>query len=532
MRQDVFERRILDALPLTIYTVDLDGRITSTNRSWARFAQANGASALADESTVLGTSIWDAVVDRSPREAIERAMMMLRTGRAQVMRWEFPCNSPDEERVFLMQITPIRSGERPNEHAVTGFVFSTVDITPSHRSREALLDAGIALSRTIILERVYVEAALQARRAIPCEAFALAIANGETAALHVALQSGYEDETPDGDVAPLETRLTPVWLEALANECIVARRIPAAESSDDGVHGAEGLELTVPLTSTEGVLGAMTIRSTGLENNQRVHEAERVLATIAAQTSAAIERALLVRRVEQKRRLEAIGEVAAGVAHELRNPLFGISSAAQLLRFRAKEDPVVEKNAGRILREVERLNRMVTDLLEFGRANTARLVAGDPDRVWDDVLDGQRGRLESRALQLRRHRAEPAARCLIDPEQLAQVYLNVLVNAVDAAPEASDLTLSSSVLPNGSWKCRLHNGGPAIPAESLARAFEIFYSTKAGGTGIGLALCQRIMDEHAGTITLESAPETGTVLTIVLPGVARSTLDEKLAPSR
>ena len=97
------------------------------------------------------------------------------------------------------------------------------------------------------------------------------------------------------------------------------------------------------------------------------------------------------------------------------------------------------------------------------------------------------------------------------------MFLNVLVNAADAAPEGSTLTLASHVLPSGGWRCRLHNGGPPVPPEVLARAFELFYSTKAGGTGIGLALCQRIVDEHGGTIAIESAPEAGTAVTITLP---------------
>jgi signal transduction histidine kinase len=273
--------------------------------------------------------------------------------------------------------------------------------------------------------------------------------------------------------------------------------------------------------SAEGVLGAMTVRADDIESPQRLDEATRLLTTLAAQTAAAIERSWLVRRVEHKRRLEAIGEVAAGVAHELRNPLFGISSAAQLLRFRVADDPVVDKNVGRILREVERLNRMVTALLEYGRHSAAVLVPGDPEAVWDDVLEGERGRLESRGLVLTKERAGPPGggppRHHIDAEQLAQVFLNVLVNAVDAAPEGSDLALTYTTLPSGAWRCRLHNGGPAIPPEVLSRVFEIFFSTKPGGTGIGLALCQRIIDEHRGTIVLESAPEAGTAVTITLP---------------
>lgn len=224
---------------------------------------------------------------------------------------------------------------------------------------------------------------------------------------------------------------------------------------------------------------------------------------------------------EQRRRVEILGEVSTGIANELRNPLLGISSAAQLLRYRAHDDPVVEKNVGRILREVERLNRMVTALLEYGRTEPLHLTPADPDTVWDAVLEESRGRLESRSLHLDRARAAPPATCPIDADQLAKALLSVLANAVDAAPAASDLALESEVLPDGSWRCRLRNAGAAIPPEVLPRVFELFFSTRPGGAGIGLALCQRIVEEHHGTIGIESGSASGTTVTIVLPG-ARS----------
>lgn len=215
----------------------------------------------------------------------------------------------------------------------------------------------------------------------------------------------------------------------------------------------------------------------------------------------------------------AVFDALTGVAHELRKPLLGITSAAQLLRFRVQDDPVVEKNVGRILREVERLNGLATALLEYGRPTPLHLVAGDPDVVWDGVIEEQRGLLESRALLLPRTRPTAPARCSIDAAQLAQVLTRVLANAVDAAPEGSDLRLHSSRLPDGAWRCRLTNDGPPIPAEALPRVFELFFSTKAGASGIGLSLCQRIVTEHGGTIALESAADTGTTTTIVLPSV-------------
>lgn len=495
-------RRLLDALPLTIYSVDLDGRITAANHTWSQFAEQNGARELAPERDMIGSSIFEAIADDPSRDQIRRAMAVLQDPSVPAVTWEFPCSSPDEERIFLMNISALRTPEG----VVDGFVFSTVDISASHRSREALIETGIALSHAIDVGRVYEEVSRQVRRAFPSEGVVIAVADDETAEIRIVHRWGFADAGPK---ERLQARFLPQWLEALADGQLVR-------------HGEPGglLEITVPLTSAEGVLGAITLATDSIRSTNALEEAERVLLVIAAQTAVAIERAWLVRRVEQKRRLEAIGEVAAGVAHELRNPLFGISSAAQLLRFRAREDPVVEKNVVRIMREVERLNRMVTSLLDFGRPAAVHLAPGDPEQLWDELFDLERERLAQHRLTLRRVRPPHPVRCMLDVEQLKQVYLNILVNAVDAAPEGSELVLLSTVLPNSGWRCRLTNGGPAIPPEVLPHVFEFFYSTKPGGTGIGLALCQRIMDEHGGSITIDSTPETGTSVTLSLPPTA------------
>jgi signal transduction histidine kinase len=375
-------------------------------------------------------------------------------------------------------------------------------VSPDQATASALIETGVALSRAIDRDHAVRDIAHHARLVVEGTACCIATADDDPAALRIAHAVGYDDET-----AALEVRLAPTWREALATGQV--RRTPAP--------GVGGLALTAPIASSAGI-AAVTVVVDDSESAERLDDAAGALAAVAAYGAAALERAEAVRRLAQRRRLDATGEVATGVANELRNPLFGISSAAQLLRFRVREDPVVERNVGRILREVERLNRMVTELLEYGRPSAPRLAPGDPDAVWDDVVEGQQGRLESKSLLLQRERATPPARCALDAEQLAQAFLHVLVNAIDAAPEATDLTLASSVLPSGAWRCRLRNAGAPLSAEALARAFELFYSTKPGGTGLGLALCRRIVDEHGGTIALENAAEGGAVLTITLPG--------------
>jgi signal transduction histidine kinase len=181
----------------------------------------------------------------------------------------------------------------------------------------------------------------------------------------------------------------------------------------------------------------------------------------------------------------------------------------------------METNVGRILREVERLNRMVGTLVELGRPIVLKLALADPDSVWDDVLESERGRLESRAIAIRRTKPDTPATLAIDSGQLAQAFQSILSNAVDAAPVATDISLQSSILPDGGWRSRLTNGGAPIPAEMVPRVFEPFLSTKPGSSGVGLALAQRIVEEHHGTITIESAAETGTTVIVTLSNAPR-----------
>jgi signal transduction histidine kinase len=221
-------------------------------------------------------------------------------------------------------------------------------------------------------------------------------------------------------------------------------------------------------------------------------------------------------RTLRRERVKVSQHVAAAIAHELRNPVFGIASAAQLLRYRTTDDPIIERNLGRILREAERLNALVSALLEYGRPAPVRLEPADPDDVWMDVLESNRGLLESKALLVAHRPAAARATCAIDAEQLAQALGNALVNAVDAAPEGSDLTIESTRDGDGTWRSRLRNDGPPVPADILNRVFEPLVSTKPGHAGIGLAVAQRVVNEHGGSVTLESG-DTGTTFSVVLP---------------
>jgi signal transduction histidine kinase len=222
-------------------------------------------------------------------------------------------------------------------------------------------------------------------------------------------------------------------------------------------------------------------------------------------------------RTLRRERVKVSQNVAASIAHELRNPVFAIASAVQLLRYRNNDDPIIERNLGRILRETERLSALVSALLEYGRPAPVQLTPADPDDVWTDVLAAHRGVLESKALLVQHAPPRDRATCGIDAEQLAQAFGNALANAVDAAPEGSDLTIYSVLDRDGTWRSVLHNDGEAVPADVLPHIFEPLVTTKAGRAGIGLAVAHRILSDHGGTLSADSDDASGTTLTFQLP---------------
>jgi signal transduction histidine kinase len=222
-------------------------------------------------------------------------------------------------------------------------------------------------------------------------------------------------------------------------------------------------------------------------------------------------------RTLHRERVKVSQNVATAIAQELRTPVFAIASAAQLLRYRITDDPLVDKNIGRILREAERLNALVASLIDYGRPAPVRLSPGDPDDLWANVIDGHRGALESKALLMHHSPAQRRASCGIDAEQLGQAWANTLANAIEAAPEGSDLRITSTTSDDGTWRSQLHNEGPAVSPDALPHAFELLFTTKSGHAGIGLAVAHRVVSEHGGTIALDSADGFGATLTLTLP---------------
>jgi signal transduction histidine kinase len=228
--------------------------------------------------------------------------------------------------------------------------------------------------------------------------------------------------------------------------------------------------------------------------------------------------ALLQREQEliRSERLAATGRIAAQITHEIRNPLSSIGLNAELL-----EDELASAAEGRrllraIQHEVDRLTDITEQYLRFARLPAPKLEPEDLGAIARFVVEFSREECARQQVDLRASAA--AAHALCDQNQMRQALLNLIRNAREAMPGGGRLEVASST-EDGHAVVRVSDTGVGIAAEHRARIFDPFYSTKEGGTGLGLALTQQIVSQHGGSIEIESEPGRGTTFVVRLPAL-------------
>ncbi len=225
-------------------------------------------------------------------------------------------------------------------------------------------------------------------------------------------------------------------------------------------------------------------------------------------------------------RLAALGEMAAGLAHEVRNPLGGIALYASLLERELSDGSRSQLAATRITQSVRSLDRLVSEILDFAQEDRLdRRVC-----VLGDILSDLQGSLEHWTEETRAECVfDSSAREVTldcDPERLRQVLLNLLINGLQAAGEGGHVVLHAEQTPSlneveASVRIDVTDDGPGIPKEQLERIFNPFYTTKATGTGLGLAIVHRIMEAHGGTVRVMNRAEGGARFVLEWPTVKR-----------
>jgi len=219
----------------------------------------------------------------------------------------------------------------------------------------------------------------------------------------------------------------------------------------------------------------------------------------------------------RKEKLLALGHLAAGVAHEIRNPLSSIKGLARYFAERTPADGEAHQLALVMAREADRLNRVVSELLELVRPAHLKYQSVDLNEVITHSLQLVSQDAASRAISLK-FIAQPAlCRIQADPDRLKQVLLNLYLNAIHAIGRDGVITVAVRECGDGRVKVSVADSGKGMTAEQLQAIFTPYFTTKADGTGLGLAVVQNIVEQHGGTIDAESTPGKGALFTLYLP---------------
>lgn len=221
--------------------------------------------------------------------------------------------------------------------------------------------------------------------------------------------------------------------------------------------------------------------------------------------------------VIRAKNLASLGELSAGMAHEIRNPLTSIKGYAQYIKSELKDDHELLGDISVIINEVDRLNGIIDRFLTFARPQTLKLFPASINRVCIDVINLVRKEMQENEVCVN-ETYEEIPLLNIDADQMEQALLNIVLNSIQAMQKGGQLRISTVYDKKSEFiEIIIADNGAGISAEDFDKIFEPFFTTKDKGTGLGLAICSRIVENHKGFLEVSSKPDIGTAFTIKLP---------------
>lgn len=291
-----------------------------------------------------------------------------------------------------------------------------------------------------------------------------------------------------------------------------------------------GAEISLPIISKNKLIGILNL---GHKEDKTIYSNEdlELLSTLANQAAIAIENARLYENLKQSQdtlrradRLSSLGLLTAGLAHEIRNPLVAIRTFTQLLPERYNDAEFREGFQGLALKEVDRICGLINDLLSFARPSKPNV---SPEAI-NDVVENITRILETQAKEknvaIFREFSENLPKVWIDREQMKQVFMNLILNAIQAMQEGGSLSIATRSVartgadPVGEFvQVEVRDTGVGIPEDNLQHIFDPFFTSKDEGSGLGLAVSHQIVQEHGGFVTVESTIGKGTAFFVHVP---------------
>ncbi len=267
------------------------------------------------------------------------------------------------------------------------------------------------------------------------------------------------------------------------------------------------------------VVGAVT----GLlaqREQQRTSELQKTAEGLEQSCRALAEQSERIISIEEQlrrtERLSTLGEMAAVLAHEVRNPLASLRGSAEILRDDYRPGDAKYEFLEMQIRETERLNRVVEEFLRMARPQPSELTPCSLQQELETIVTLTLGEARKRQIELALVPQKDSSLVMADGDKLRQAFLNIVINALQATPSGGSVTISMQSIAAG-HEIRFSDTGPGIRQEELERIFEPFYTTKQDGTGLGLAVSRKIIESHNGTLTVESEMGTGTTVVVRLP---------------
>ena len=392
--------------------------------------------------------------------------------------------------------------------------------------RQTLQEFSRALTLIVGEDQLQQALAAKLKDALALESVAIFLLDGSGEGFRLAAGRGIDEEQARSTSFPADGRLAR-WLKV--NEAPLL--VDASPWVDSFLEPAEreslrrlGCGVCFPLVATNRLLGFVALSENGAGGERFALDQDglQLINALAGQAALALENASLQRHRKARLkhmyradRLAAAGQLAAGAAHEIRNPLASIRSAIQLF---ARDYPAGSERAeliADIVTEVDRIDGIVEGLLSLARPEPV-------DYADVDLSESIRQTLALTQTQARDQvvavsvDAPPTLRLHADPGLVKQLLLNLVLNALQAMPRGGSLALRAELL-RRKVRVTVHDTGVGIEERDLERIFDPFFTTRRDGTGLGLAICHGIVERHGGEIGVESAPGSGTTFTVELP---------------
>lgn len=337
---------------------------------------------------------------------------------------------------------------------------------------------------------------------------------------------------PQGESPPL------VFEESFSNalskrqEPIVREEIMLEENNAEAslltaMMAERKVEICVPLSAQERLIGFLVL---GRKRNREMFSVEdlRVLTTLGAEAAVALENARLYEELKNSQvmlartdRLAAVGTLAAGIAHEIRNPLVAVQTFVQLLPEQIDDPEFRTTFLDLTNSELSRVSTLINDLMTFARPSPATLDEAQVNEVAEQIVRLLTGQAKKRDVTLLTKLAPDIPPFVIDQGQIKQVFMNLVMNAMQATPAGGTVTITTSLIREAddqSWcLIEVQDTGSGISADQKEQIFDPFFTTKETGVGLGLFITHQIIEEHGGTIKVESEVGQGTQFLIRLP---------------